>query len=134
MKPDIAPSLILAARVLTVVYGMILIVLAIIPRIEATGLGPSDWLLHGLAYGAFGGLLLVSGMGRVGAAQGAVMAIGGAAAFGLVTEFLQLLIPYRSFEVRDVVADTAGAAVVVLFGLISLRIRGIPGPNQLGGP
>ncbi|MEN8164166.1 MAG: VanZ family protein [Acidobacteriota bacterium] len=100
------------------VYGVILIVLAVIPSIEAGGFGPSDRLLHGLAYGVLGGLLWVSGLGRAGAVQRVVVAIGGAAAFGLMTEFLQLLIPYRSFELRDVVADTVGAAVVVLFGLI----------------
>jgi hypothetical protein len=124
VKPVIAPSLILAARILTVVYGVTLIVLAIIPCFEARGFGPSDWILHGLAYGVFGGLLWVSGLGRAGAVQGVVVAIGGAAAFGLMTEFLQLLIPYRSFELRDVVADTAGAAVAVLFGSIILKSSG----------
>ena len=112
------------ARVFTVGYGMILIVLAVIPRIDAPGMGPSDWVLHAMAYGVLGGLLFASGLGRGGTVQGVVMAVGGATVFGLATEFLQLLIPYRSFEIRDVVADAVGALVVVLVGCFSLKAAG----------
>jgi VanZ family protein len=95
------------ARVLTVLYGTLLIVLAAIPRVEGSGIVVSDWVLHALAYGVFGGLLLRLGLG-------AVMAVGGASGFGLATEFLQMLIPYRSFEILDVVADSVGAFLVIL--------------------
>ncbi len=122
VKAGIAPSLILMARVLTVVYGLTLIVLAVIPRVGTPGFGLSDWVLHALAYGGFGGLLLVSYPGGVGTVQGAVVAVAGAGVFGLATEFLQLLIPYRSFEAWDVVADTGGALIVVLMMSLSMNV------------
>ncbi len=106
-------------RTLTVVYGMILIVLAVLPRVEGGGVGISDWILHAAAYGVFGGLLLGSSLGL-----GAVTAVGGAAAFGLATEFLQMLIPYRSFEILDVVADSAGAFLVVLIVVVGSKVAG----------
>lgn len=116
-----APS---QTRGLTAVYGMFLIVLAVIPRVDAPGVGVSDWILHASAYGVFGGLLLASRFRRIGAVQEAAMAVGGAAGFGFATELLQLLIPYRNFEARDVVADGAGALVVVLIVLFGLKVTG----------
>ncbi len=124
-----APSLAGKARALTVVYGTILIVLAVIPRFEGTGVGVSDCILHALAYGVFGGLLLFSNLRPAGEDSwiGAVMAVGGATAFGLGTEFLQMLIPYRSFETLDVVADSVGAFLFVLIlavGVKAARVHG----------
>ncbi len=107
------------ARALTVVYGTILVVLAVIPRVEGGGVGVSDWVLHALAYGVLGGLLLGSGL-----VSGAVMAAGGATAFGLATEFLQMLIPYRSFEILDVVADSVGAFFVILVIMAGNKVAG----------
>ena len=101
---------------------MILIVLAVLPRVEGSGVGVSDWILHAVAYGVFGGLLLGSGLGL-----GAVAAVGGAAAFGLATEILQMLIPYRSFELLDVVADAAGAVLVVFIVVAGNKIAGAIG-------
>lgn len=124
VKAGTAPSLIHVARVLTVVYGLVLIVLAVIPRVGASGFGPSDWVLHAFAYGVFGGLLLASCPAGVGTFQGAIVAVAGAGVFGLVTEFLQLLIPYRSFEVWDIVADTGGALIVVSMMWFSLNVAG----------
>ncbi len=124
VKAEIAPSLTRMARVLTVVYGLTLIVLAVIPRAGTPGFGLSDWVLHALAYGVFGGLLLASCPCGVGTAQGVVVAVAGAGSFGLATEFLQLLIPYRSFEVWDVVADTGGALIVVSMMWLSLSVWG----------
>lgn len=124
MKPPLASSLILAARVFTVVYGVILVVLAVIPSIEGQGFGASDGVLHAVAYGLFGGLLLVSVSGRLSVPRAAMAAVGGASAFGLLTEVLQFLVPYRCFEVLDVVADSIGAIAVVLFLLVSFKVLG----------
>ena len=120
-----APSLVGKARVLTVLYGTILIVLAVIPRVEGAGVGVSDWVLHALAYGLFGGLLLVSSFG-----SGAWLAVGGATALGLATELLQLFVPYRRFEILDVVADSFGAFLVVLILAAGIKVAGAYGRGR----
>lgn len=125
MKPSRASSLIVAARILTVFYGVILVILAVLPRIEGHGLGAPDFVLHGVAYGLFGGLLWVSGLDRrISGMRLGMAAVGGAALFGLLTEILQFFISYRSFEVADVVADTIGAMVVVLFLVVAFEVLG----------
>ncbi len=114
-------SLRLRFQALTLVYGAVLIVLAVIPRVEGVGVSVSDWILHAIAYGVLGGLLFGSNHGRNfwPAAGTAVM---GAGFFGLATEFLQMLIPYRSFEIMDVVADLVGAIGVVLALTIGIMV------------
>ena len=114
----------LAARVLTVCYLILLIVLAVIPRIESDGAAPADWVLHSAAYGLLGGILLFSGSRSNSLLSRGALAVGGASGFGLLTEIIQLLVPYRSFELRDLAADTAGALAVVLGLLVMFRLVG----------
>jgi VanZ family protein len=112
-----APHLVRAAQVFSLVYAIILVVLAVIPRVEGPGFGVSDWILHSAAYGIFGGLVVVSVRDNFKGFGGIVVAWVSAVGFGLGTELLQLLVPYRSFEFRDVVADGIGALIVI--GLVA---------------
>ena len=115
------PSPRLKFQALTLSYGAVLVILAVIPRVEGAGIAVSDWILHGLAYGIFGGLLFGSSLDR-NYWWAAGTAVAGAGFFGLATEFLQMLIPYRSFEITDFIADSVGALVVVLALVAGIRI------------
>ncbi len=112
-------------RVLTLVYAIILVVLAVIPRVEGPGFGVSDWILHSTAYGIFGGLVVVSVRDKFKGSGGIVVAWVSAVGFGLGTEFMQLLVPYRSFEFRDVVADGIGALIVIGLVAMGRHIQGL---------
>lgn len=114
MKAVVGPSLTRVARVLAVIYGLLLIVLAVIPSIDAPGVGISDWVLHAVAYGGFSGLLLLAGLGTFNAVIGGI-------GLGLATEILQSMIPYRRFQLLDLLADSVGAVIVVMIGFVLLR-------------
>jgi len=117
------------ARGLTAIYSLVLIVLAIIPRVEGPGIGISDSVLHAVAYGVFGGLVLISLRPVLCGLLGGITALVSAVGMGLATEFLQLLVPYRSFEIRDVIADGVGALVVIGMLVVGMSFRD-PGRGQ----
>jgi VanZ family protein len=99
------------AAVVNTAYAATLVVLAVLPRaIVEPGLGLSDGTAHALAYGLQGALLvwaLRPGLGPV----GVVLAVLGSLGLGLLTEAVQALLPYRSFELADLAADGLGALV-----------------------
>lgn len=66
--------------------------------------GFSDWLMHGLGYAVLGFLAVASGLRWP-------VAFVSVTAFGVVLEVVQGVLGYRSFEVTDMLADAAGAAV-----------------------
>jgi VanZ family protein len=96
-------------------YAILLVVMAVVPRPSSVvvSLGP-DWLAHGSAYGIQAGLLIWALSPVLGGAGALVAGILGAGLFGAATEALQFLQPERSVELRDVVANGAGAIVVGL--------------------
>jgi len=95
------------------VYGAILVAMALIPSVPTVGgFAVPDWLAHAFAYGLQAGLFFWGSSPSVGTACALVIGILGAAALGVFTEGLQWLHPSRSVEVRDLLADVAGATVV----------------------
>ncbi len=108
-----------------VVYALLLVVLAMVPRLPSiSGLNATDSLAHASAYGFQAGLLFWL-FHVFSAGNGALWAVLGASGFGALTEVLQLLSPVRHFELSDMVADFMGAMIVVAFlvGLAFLRTR-----------
>jgi VanZ family protein len=65
---------------------------------------PMDKLAHGLLFGVLSALLYLAGM-RV------FPAVLVAATYGLIDEFHQMFVPGRSPDLRDWLADLAGAAL-----------------------
>ena len=102
------------ARILAVFFVALLTTLALIPDVGAVGPAPPDWFLHATAYGVFSAILLVAtGRFRPLDPVAAAAALGGATLFGVLTEVLQLMVSWRSFELMDILADGCGA---LLFG------------------
>jgi hypothetical protein len=95
-------------RVLLALAVVGTIVVSLLPPDEIPGpLSGSDWLMHGLGYALLGFLAVASGLRWP-------MAWGCALALGVLIEIAQGAVGYRSFEVRDIVADGVGAGVGVL--------------------
>jgi VanZ family protein len=111
------------------IYSATLVVMALIPSIPTVGgIAVPDWLAHGLAYGLLAGLILWGSSPSVGTVGAVMISLLGAGALGLVTEALQWLQPARSAELRDLVADLAGAAVVC--GIASAVLFFHPGRSR----
>jgi VanZ family protein len=88
----------------------------------AAGWIPTPWdrLAHLALFGSVAGLGWIVFGGRGAAAHVGAVAI--AAGVGLLDEFVQLRLPGRSADARDLLADFAGAALAVLL-LWALRAR-----------
>ena len=99
-----------------VVYAVLLVALALIPRPPEVvqGVHISDAAAHAVAYGLQAGMLLWMLARRFKSGLAYLLAWLGASAFGLLTELLQLLVRARSSELTDLVADAGGAALVLL--------------------
>lgn len=97
----------------TVVYSLLLIVLAVIPSpAPYVAPGVSDSVLHAAGYGVLA--LLVAWTVQPSLARMTTAGFAGAAwgvGLGIVTELLQGLIPWRDAELRDVGSDLVGALV-----------------------
>ena len=127
----------LAARVLTCsVYSAVLVGLAGAPSLPALPGAITDVHLHAVAYGLHALILywttaaVFSPLGAIGAAWI------GASAFGGLTELHQLFRPPRTPELKDLLADIAGAGAALL-GLFLVRtvlvsLRSATAPR--GGP
>lgn len=101
--------------VVIIAYSLLLIVMAVLPsRIVATAADVPDWISHALAYGIQSGLIYWGLVPIIGWRWALVGAFLGAVAFGAATEALQLFRPGRTLELKDLVADAAGALIVCL--------------------
>lgn len=101
------------ARILSVFFMALLVILALAPDVEGMGMASPDWFLHGMAYGVFSVILLVAtGRFRPFDFQAVTVAVLGATLFGALTEVLQLMVAWRSFEVMDIFADGCGALLL----------------------
>ncbi len=93
-----------------------------------------DWLLHGIAYGALAALLHRAWTGRLlgpPAPAGVLLAVFAATTlFGASDEFHQSFVPGRHAELRDLVADAAGATLALLV----LRFAARPMPAAPSPP
>lgn len=78
----------------------------------------SDKLLHALA---FAGLAALAHAAFPARRQFAV-AIGGLLAYGFAIELVQSRLPYRSYELRDLLADAVGLGGYVLASLVVGRL------------
>jgi len=124
---DVSLSLIMqfkrVAIGINILYAVILVVLAMYPRIPSLGvLSSSDVLAHASAYGLQAALLFwLFSEGKT-LLRAGVYSLLGATVFGFFTELLQLLSRTRQFEMADVSADFLGSAVVMtLLFLIGIR-------------
>ena len=129
MRPHTAP-VVLAARL----YAAAVVVFAALPTrgaLEATvGERQSAVTLaaHFAGFGGLGGLVARAASRRRARPEALVVAAALGVALALGTEVLQLALPWRSFEVRDLVVDVLGLAVGL--ALVSRRragARGAPG-------
>jgi VanZ family protein len=97
------------------IYMAVLFVLSSQPVLPAASLTP-DWTQHGVAYG---GLALVALRATAGGRWSAVGARALLAAwmiatlYGVSDELHQSFVPGRTADLRDVIADAAGAALAL---------------------
>ncbi len=95
-------------------YAVLLVVLAVLPRsISQAGFGMSDLAAHAIAYGVQGCLLMWAIRPILGVKRGVLMAVIGTMLFGLITETVQSILPYRDFGINDLGADGIGAMIGV---------------------
>ncbi|HET8679280.1 MAG TPA: VanZ family protein [bacterium] len=73
----------------------------------------TDLWLHALAYGILTVLLRFATASR-GTVQSALLAAGAAIAYGMFLEGVQAVLPYRTAEARDLLANAIGVAAAVL--------------------
>jgi VanZ family protein len=110
---------------LNVLYAALLVVFAVSPHSPGAAEVP-DRLAHAVAYGVQAILLCTMLAQEWPIGQALVTGCLGAAAFGVLTEGLQMLQPTRSTELMDIVADACGAlaagALVALFHLVRIRM------------
>ncbi len=87
------------------------------------GAGISDTFLHGTLYGVMALLVFWSFLPAWGPCGAGLAGFLGTVTFGGFTEALQSLVPWRSAEARDLVADSVGAGVAVALVLLAVRFR-----------
>jgi VanZ family protein len=103
-------------RALWITAMLLVLVTALIPVPTLRELpSHTDKLVHLLCYFVLGLLAVLSQRGS-GARLAAATAM---AAFGIVVELLQGLLPWRSFEWMDIVANVAGVAIGSVTGLLA---------------
>lgn len=107
------------------VWSLMLMVGAVVPG--AGSIPTPDSVQHASAYGVEAGLLFWLLARSLGPASAAFGAWAGATILGAVTELMQLAVPFRRCELRDVVADAVGAVLVVAAWLVVLRSRAVRG-------
>ncbi len=85
----------------------------------------SDKILHGIEYASLAALVRVAlGATRLGARRAFLAAVVAASLYGASDEFHQWFVPGRSCDVRDWLADTAGALAGAALAGAFLRRRG----------
>lgn len=108
---------------LAVAYWALIFVLTHLPGMAPKGGGWLDKFQHA---GAFGGLaFLLCAAWTIFRPPGLLMAaavIGIAATYGALDELTQMLVPRRSADVRDWIADVVGATLGVMMFLIGWRL------------
>lgn len=95
--------------------------LPFMPRVFWT----SDKLLHAVEYGGFAVVVTwgLDHVARTGPRTAALLAVVVGAFYGLTDEIHQSFVPGRSADVRDWVADVAGASLGALLAVVFLRHR-----------
>jgi VanZ family protein len=89
----------------------------------------NDKLLHFVAYTGLAVIPVFGFRVRAGLAAAASMIL-----LGVALEFLQRLVPGRSFEVADMVANALGVLTGVTLGVIGRQLLRLPGgPDMEGG-
>lgn len=119
MSIAVLAKMTLVARVLLVVAMAVILYEASISNPYDPGIGGSDKMLHGLAFFALSALIDFSfpGSGFGFTKTGFLLA------FGLVIEFEQSFLPWRSADLADFLADGAG---MFLYALCIPLLRQVP--------
>lgn len=102
-------TVILAA---TALLSIAVLVVGTRPRVPAALRRVPDWATHGATYAALA-FMASHSAAALAVAPAAPWAAGYAIAHGCLLELLQMLVPTRTAELRDVAADAVGAAVGV---------------------
>ena len=102
-------------------YGSALLALAVAPRLPTLPEPFTDLDAHALAYGMEAVLLYWLACSWFVTPASAALAWIGANCFGVCTEILQLFVPSRASEVRDLAADLFGVTVAVVALLVARR-------------
>ncbi len=98
--------------VATALLSVSILVVGTRPRMPEALRRVPDWSMHGSTYAVLAFLASESAT-CLGVAAAAPWAAGYAIAHGCLLELLQMLVPTRSAELRDVAADAVGAAIGV---------------------
>jgi len=114
-------------------YLALITVLSHQPSLPVPG-GMPDWVAHGTEFGVLAALLIralgLSGR-RLTPVLGALV-VAACAFAGALDEFHQSFVPGRDAEVKDVVADTTGAAIVTGGALLWAALRRRRGDDVKG--
>jgi VanZ family protein len=118
-----------AAWALNLGYAGVIASLALLPA--SVQVGNRDWLFHALGFGLQTALLTkltrrwwppLTAVG--GAAAGALL-------YGTLIELLQIAVPSRRFEVRDLLANAIGVAVIAAMLCLGTSSRARRAPEGL---
>jgi VanZ family protein len=117
-----------ACRRLAAVWAVIMFALAIAPVAWVFGVAPVDvWTLlgalgHYFEYVILTVLIAVGWRDVVGRRRALAAGAAAAAVYGVLMEIVQLPLPYRRFDVRDMATDWAGVATGVLLVSVACRV------------
>jgi VanZ family protein len=119
-------------------YTALIFVLAVVPvGVPPKVVGGQDKVAHFLEYALLSALLLRALRGRFGAAASFALSVLLAASLGALTEIVQAVVPGRSAEPWDGVANALGAAAGGLVMALFARGRGKqsedPAPDEGDG-
>jgi hypothetical protein len=115
-------------RRLAVVWAGVILVLALVPVSWVFGIAPVDvWTLlgalgHYFEYVVLTALVAVGWGEAVGRRRALAMAAAVGAVYGVLMEVVQLPLPYRQFDVRDMATDWAGVATAVVLVSAACRV------------
>jgi VanZ family protein len=98
--------------VATALVSIAILVVGTRPRMPRVLDRVPDWSIHGSTYAGLA-FLASESAALLGVTPAAPWAAGYAIAHGCLLELLQMLVPTRSAELRDVAADAVGAAIGV---------------------
>lgn len=93
-----------------VVYCIIIFLLSSMPNVPGLPGGISDKAGHAMLYGGLG-FLVARAVAGTGSRWWPLLVVVFAALYGLSDEVHQLFVPGRQFELADLAADAAGAAI-----------------------
>jgi VanZ family protein len=110
----------LATLAATVMLSIAVLVVGTRPRVPHLLRTVPDWATHGTTYAVLAAFASES-VTALGVAPAAPWGVAYAVAHGCLLELLQMLVPTRTAELRDVAADACGALLGV--GALALRKR-----------